>query len=79
MVRVTRTDRLKQSPIELRGFHDEVLDIAFAFLDERILVAAVDECSNLLVHEISKSSANLVLTVNPENVSNATIKCHRVV
>ena len=41
LVCVARTDWLKERPIELKGFHGQVMDIVFAFLDERILVADV--------------------------------------
>ncbi len=76
MVRVIRngsTDR-----ILLKGFRGFVRDLSFAFHEKRILVAAVDECGYLLVHEIVGSTAQLILQVNPDGVSTPS-DCHRVV
>lgn len=41
-------------------------------------MAAVDEYSYLLVHEIIGSTAQLILQVNPDGITTAT-DCHRVV
>ncbi|XP_046460109.1 enhancer of mRNA-decapping protein 4-like isoform X4 [Daphnia pulex] len=76
MVRVIRTG--SSDRILLKGFHGFVRDLSFAFHEKRILVAAVDEYSYLLVHEIIGSTAQLILQVNPDGITTAT-DCHRVV
>ena len=76
MVRVIRSG--SSDRILLKGFHGFVRDLSFAFHEKRILVAAVDEYSYLLVHEIIGSTAQLILQVNPDGITTAT-DCHRVV
>ncbi|KAK4023828.1 hypothetical protein OUZ56_009226 [Daphnia magna] len=76
MVRVIRSG--SSDRILLKGFHGFVRDLSFAFHEKRILVAAVDEYSYLLVHEIVGSTAQLILQVNPDGITTSS-DCHRVV
>ena len=78
LVRVIRSGSSDKNRIYLRGFHGVVKDVAFAFHEKRILVAAVDEYSYLLVQEIIGSTAQLILQVNPDGITTAT-DCHGVV
>ena len=83
LVRVIRSGSSDKNRIYLSGFRGVVKDVAFAFHEKRILVAAVDEYSYLLysyllVHEIIGSTAQLILQVNPDGITTVT-GCHRVV
>jgi hypothetical protein len=78
VVRVIRSGSSDENRIYLRGFHGVVKDISFALHEKRILVAAVDEYSYLLIHEIIGSTAQLILQVNPDGITTATA-FHRVV
>lgn len=76
MIRVIRnhcSDR-----IILKGFKGIVRDLAFAYHEKRILIAAVDEYGYLFVNEVNGADVKLVLQVTPDKDTKIR-ETHRVV